>query len=102
MAAGILGISLGTTTIGVAYIHERELQDFNTHSFRATWSDNKADAIVNRIGTYFNRYDITLVLIKVPPKAHQPESIGILLKKVLSYISYKGCMVEVCTKAGYF
>jgi hypothetical protein len=95
---GVLGISLGTTTVGIAYINERELYDFNTHSFRAEWSEKKADAIVNRIGLYFTRYAVGLVVIKVPPKTHQPASIKLLLQKLGSFVAYKGCMADVCTK----
>ena len=95
---GVLGISLGTTTIGIAYMHDWELRDFNTHSFRAQWSEDKADHVIKRIGTYFTTYHISIVVIKVPPKTHQPASIDLLLKKLMAFIAIKGCMMDVCTK----
>jgi len=94
----VLGISLGTTTIGIAYMHDRELRDFNTHSFRAQWSEDKADIVIRRIGAYFATHHISFVVIKVPPKTHQPASIALLLKKLVALVEIKGCMMDVCTK----
>lgn len=94
----ILGISLGTTTIGVAYLSDRELHAYYTHSFREPWSDQKADTIIKRIGSYFTRYHVSIVMVKVPPHTHQPATIDELLQKLSNFVAIKGCMMDVCTK----
>lgn len=94
----ILGISLGTTTAGIAIMDEKELVHWQTHSFRAVWSDRKADGIVARLGSYLTRYRVQVVVVKLPPKSHQPYSVSQLLKKVVELCSYHGCMVQTTTK----
>lgn len=94
----ILGISLGTTTAGVAVLHDKELIQSQTHSFREVWSEKKADKIVSKFHYYIQQYRIEIVVIKVPPKSHHPPPVVLLLKKLVELCTYKGCMVQTCTK----
>jgi hypothetical protein len=94
----ILGISLGTTTIGIAVINERELAESNIHSFRAIWSDKKASTIISRIASYLHTYSVHFVVVKLPPHTHQPPTILQLMAMLTELCNLHGCMVSVCTK----
>jgi hypothetical protein len=94
----ILGISLGTTTTGIAVLKDKELIQWQTHSFREVWSEQKAEDIVNRFHYYIRQYRIEVVVIKLPPQSHQPTPVVQLLKKLVDLCAYKGCMVQTCTK----
>lgn len=95
----ILGISLGTTTAGIAILNEQELVAHNTHSFRAVWSEHKAEAIVSRLLEYILRYRVQIVVIKLPPETHQPITVTYLFHQLVEKCTYHGCMVQTCTKA---
>lgn len=94
----ILGVSLGTTTAGVALIEDKRLIHAQTHSFRALWSDQKADAIVEKLARHMWRYHVQTVVVKVPPESHRPPTMLELIKKVIAMCEYKGCIVSTCTK----
>jgi len=95
----ILGISLGTTTVGIAVMNENELVTYNTHSFRAIWSECKAEAIIARLLEYIIRYRVQVVAIKLPPETHQPVTVTHLFHQLREQCTYHGCMVQTCTKA---
>jgi RNase H-fold protein (predicted Holliday junction resolvase) len=96
---GTLGISLGTTSSGIAIINGKELILENIHSFRAPWTAQKADYIVKRLLKYLVHYHIQLVVIKLPPRSHQPETVRALIAKLTEQCSYHGCIVKTCTKS---
>jgi len=94
----ILGVSLGTTTVGIALVGDNRLLHAQTHSFRDPWSDQKADAIVAKLAKHIWRYHVRFVVIKLPPKSHQPSTIIALIRKLTILCEYHGCMVSTCTK----
>ncbi|MDB5124848.1 MAG: hypothetical protein JWP94_2977 [Mucilaginibacter sp.] len=94
----ILGISLGTTTAGIAVVNNKELLQSQTHSFREVWSEHKADKIVKKFHYYIQQYRVEIVVIKLPPKSHRSPPVLLLLEKVVDLCTYKGCMVQTCTK----
>jgi len=95
----VLGISLGTTTTGVAVVSGSQLLHARIHSFRDTWSDEKVVVITSRYERYLNQYRPKIVVVKVPPRHSHTEAIKHLLKKVATLFEYHGCMVEYTTKA---
>ena len=96
---GTLGISLGTTSSGIAIINGKELILENVHSFRAPWTDKKAGYIVARLTKYLVHYHIQQVVVKLPPQSHQPESVRALIAKLTEQCSYHGCVVKTYTKS---
>ena len=90
----ILGISLGTTTVGIAVISERELVMHNTHSFRDVWSENKAEAILAKLLEYIRRYRVQVVIVKLPPESHQPATVTHLFHRLAEICAYHGCTVQ--------
>jgi RNase H-fold protein (predicted Holliday junction resolvase) len=93
-----LGISLGTTTAGIAILSGRELIHWRTHSFRAVWSDTKADVIAKRLYEYIDRYHVQVVVIKLPPASHQSCPVRQLLGKVHDMCKTHGCVVQTITR----
>jgi hypothetical protein len=94
----ILGISLGTTTTGVAVLSDGELIFWHTHSFRDKWSDDKAALIASCYEEYVTQYEPTIVMVKVPPVYHHSTALKQLLEKLKSLFTYHCCMVEYKTK----
>lgn len=94
----VLGISLGTTTSGVAVISGGELIHWHIHSFRDRWSAAKAAAIATRFERYVVQHNPRIIVIKIPPPHHHSTAIKQLLKKVATVLQYQGCMVEYKTK----
>jgi RNase H-fold protein (predicted Holliday junction resolvase) len=94
----VLGISLGTTTSGVAVISGGQLICWHIHSFRDRWSADKATAIAARYERYVTQYRPRIIVVKIPPLYHHTESIKQLLKKLAVLFQYHGCMVEYTTK----
>jgi RNase H-fold protein (predicted Holliday junction resolvase) len=94
----VLGISLGTTTTGIAVLNDGELIYWHTHSFRDKWSPDKAALITSRYGNYVSQYKPKKVVVKIPPVYHHSGAIKQLLEKIKELFSYHGCMVEYKTK----
>ncbi len=94
----VLGISLGTSTTGIAVLDGGELISWQTHSFRDTWSDDKAALIAARYEQYIIRYRPQLVMVKIPPVYHHSDALKLLLTKVKALFEYHGCIVEYKTK----
>ncbi|WP_214073585.1 hypothetical protein [Mucilaginibacter sp. dw_454] len=96
--ATVLGVSLGTTTVGVAVLQDGELANWATHSFRETWSKKKAEIIASRIERYIYQYGASAVVIKLPPKSHHPETVQSVLDEVTKACERHGCGIKTCTK----
>jgi hypothetical protein len=61
----ILGISLGTRLIGMALLHNNELQDWQIKSFKPSWSKQKLHTICSAIELYIEDYGVTHLALKV-------------------------------------
>lgn len=94
----ILDISLGTSSTGVAVMSGGQLIFWHTHSFRDTWSDDKAILITARYERYVKQYRPHVTIIKTPPAHHHSEAFKHLLQKVAALFQYHGCMVTYTTK----
>lgn len=94
----VLGISLGTSTTGIAVLSSGELIFWHTHSFREKWSDKKAAQIASRYEYYLVQYQPKVVIVKVPPLHHHSTAIKQLIDKIKPLFEYHGCMVEYRTK----
>jgi RNase H-fold protein (predicted Holliday junction resolvase) len=84
----VLGISLGTTTTGIAVLNDGELIYWHTHSFRDKWSPDKAALITSRYGNYVSQYKPKKVVVKIPPVYHHSGAIKQLLEKIKELFSY--------------
>ena len=95
----ILGISIGTRTSGIAIISKRGLISWNTLSFKNTWSEQKANAIVKKYQQCLQNHTVTVVVLKIPRISHHTDAILDLLDKVNAIVAKHGCMVEYKTQA---
>jgi hypothetical protein len=64
----ILGISLGTRTIGYVILQDRELYDWGVKSFREKWSEKKIVHIMRSIERLVEDNDVDNVSIKLPKR----------------------------------
>jgi len=94
----ILGISLGTSTTGIAVISGGELTFSHTHSFRDTWTDDKAVLITSRYEHYIIQHRPHITIVKIPPVHHHSSALKQLLQTLKTLFQYHGCMVEYKTK----
>ncbi len=62
----ILGLSLGTSTLGLAVLRDTKLLEYRTKQFRGTWSKWKLHIIMRVLKWYCLRYSVTALAIKYP------------------------------------
>lgn len=65
-ARTILGISLGTRTIGLAIIRNRQLNDCRVKTFPDKWSEKKQRKIVDFLSSELHRSHVGVLAIKLP------------------------------------
>ncbi|MBS1503652.1 MAG: hypothetical protein JST32_16400 [Bacteroidetes bacterium] len=94
----IFGISIGTRTSGIAVLSKKGLLEWQTLSFKNSWSEEKADFIVRSYERYIKRNKVTVISIKIPPASHVNAAMLMLMEKLVQMLTYHGCMVEYKTK----
>jgi hypothetical protein len=86
----ILGISLGCRITGIAIVKGTEL--LAAHSI--TLRNKRTKAHTETVNNYIRQYQISTVVIKIPPNTHITARLEKLLEQCLSLFHYHGCMVE--------
>src|SRR5271170_2620765 len=84
----ILGISIGTRSSGIAILEGNQLKAWNTISFKASWSEEKGDAIIKYYEQYIKKHNVKIVIVKIPRISHHTDAIVNLLQKVQKMITY--------------
>lgn len=67
----ILGISIGTRNVGIAVIHLRKLRDYRIRTFAGKWTEEKREVIFSVVESLIKKYQITTVMLKLPPSSHR-------------------------------
>ncbi len=93
----ILGISLGTRTIGMAMIVNGTLVDWYTKSFKQQWSDEKKELILETIDRMLEWYGIDSFAIKVPNLLEQHPTVSELYREINFLAQQKGIITEAYT-----
>jgi len=62
----VLGLSLGSRSVGIAVVVDGELVDWYIKSFKGAWSEEKHNLILDTIERMLERYEVTRFAIKVP------------------------------------
>jgi hypothetical protein len=83
----ILGISIGTNTVGLALIKNRELTDWSIKTYNGQWSRYKEQSIVNSIINYIERNQVSVVAFKSPEDCRSSQAV-----KGLTKIIHKHCL----------
>lgn len=83
MPQNMLGISIGTRSVGIAVFRKGHLVEWQVKSFKGKMNEQKPYMISGAILKLVREYDCKEVVIRMPNKAHNYENV-ILLKKHLS------------------
>lgn len=93
----VLGISLGTRSIGMAMLAEGELIDWSIKSFRGAWSEQKKLQILDTVEQMMERYSVTAFAIKVPDKMHHFPVLESLLAEIIQLAKDKAITTATFT-----
>ncbi len=93
----VLGISLGTRLSGIAVLDSGRLVTFGTHSFKQSWSEEKAAEIAGVYERYVADHGVNAIVVKVPPMSHLTDTLRSLLERMNDFVAAHGCMVQVKT-----
>lgn len=86
---GVLGVSLGTRTVGYAVVKNSLLINYGLLSFMGSWNSHKCNKICSSIKTIATRHGCTSIIIKVP-QLHYSDN----LKEIISHLEKS----ELCMK----
>ncbi len=79
----IIGISLGTRSIGIAVLKDGELLDWKVHSFKGYWSKSKCSLIAGTIAKHIKLYRPDAIALKTPAEARPSRN----LRRLVSILS---------------
>ncbi|MBD1363473.1 hypothetical protein IDJ77_06600 [Mucilaginibacter sp. ZT4R22] len=95
----ILGISLGTSRTGICILDNEKILAKNVHDYPVPWSDTKLRAILSNFRSYFKRYAIIGVIVKVPPPSRHTPALKRLMRRIEALARDHYCEVDFITKA---
>ena len=78
----LLGISLGTTKVGMAVFYNGRLADWRTKPFKDRWTDDKCRAIIENIERTLDRYTIGTIALRSPIDTHSTPNLIRLVKEI--------------------
>lgn len=78
----ILGISIGTNTVGLALVKHNVLTDWSIRTYNGQWSRYKEQAIVNSIINYIERNQVSTVAFKSPEDCRSSQAVKGLSKAI--------------------
>lgn len=87
----ILGISLGTRSIGIAVLKGENLMDWRVKSFKGEWSKMKLNKILSVLDDIINGFGIQKIIIKIPDSFQNSFGLELLLHGVLK-IAKENCI----------
>lgn len=90
----ILGISLGTRTIGMAMLNNGELIDWYIKAYKGLWCEQKKDVILDTIERMLDRYQIDAFAIKIPSAMDRHENVNQLYTEINLFAQHKGIPSE--------
>lgn len=71
MKTTVLGISFSSRMLGLAVIESNSLIDYSVKLFKETWSPTKMDRILTSLTSAMERYNITDIVLSIPPINYQ-------------------------------
>lgn len=87
MAQSIIGISLGTRTMGVAIMRNRHLLDWQIKTFKGVMNQQKLYMISGAILKLIKDYDAKEITIKMPHKADTHKNITTLNRHLTNILT---------------
>ncbi len=98
-AGTILGISLGTRSIGVAVLKDGVLLDWKIQCFKHPWNKRKCMLITGTIAKQLVHYEPQFLGLKIPTQAHPSRNISMLLRAIENACELRGIAVQHCSLA---
>jgi hypothetical protein len=78
----ILGLSVGTYTMGIALLKDGELREYCVRNFRGAWSDKKLDYILATIQHLFDSYGVQRIALKMLHPARSSAGLNRLAEQI--------------------
>lgn len=69
----ILGISFSTRMVGLAVLESNSLIDYSIKLYKEKWSSAKMDSILTSLTSAVKHYNITHIVLSIPPIYYQPK-----------------------------
>lgn len=91
----ILGISIGTITLGIACLKGMTLEDWEMKTIPGTWSPQKLQTIILFITKYCVRNQVTVLAIKVPTQSSR--GLNTLVKRCIRFAEQYGILIYLYT-----
>ncbi len=93
----ILGLSIGTQLMGLAYVKDGVLHEWEVKNFDGKWSKMKLRIILLSIERYIDLNEIHAIGMKVPETSNSSSAVELLIKDVLKLCDRKNVPVKCCT-----
>lgn len=93
----VLGLSVGTKLMGLAYVRNGILEDWQVKTFDGKWNRNKQKAIVRVVDRHIERYGIKKVILKVPGSCRSSPAVHALTQALICLCERKSIPVSTCT-----
>jgi hypothetical protein len=90
-AKTILGISIGTRSLGYAIYHDKYLNDWRTRSFKEKWSDKKLSSLCNWLNILVRQKGITTIAMKIPNQSKTSTELQQLIDEIIK-LSKANCI----------
>jgi len=78
----VVGISLGTRQLGIAFFRQGRLSDWHIYSFKYAWSAFKKKQILRCVETIVKREQATMVALKISETEKQNQSFREILTDI--------------------
>lgn len=95
MLQGIIGISLGTRSIGIVVIRKGQLVNWQVKSFREKMNQQKLHMISGAVLKFIRENNSNTVILKMPHRDHTYATISLLKKHLLKSLITHGISVHV-------
>lgn len=79
----VLGISLGTRTIGIAMVRHQQLIDYRVKTFKGKWTKGKLDHIVAVLEDIIITQGVTYIAFKIPPLNRRSDALETLKETLI-------------------
>jgi len=93
----VLGISIGTRSMGIAILRGDVLMRWEMRSFPYTWSPEKLHAIVSAITDLITDHSPDLIAIRSPSAQHASIGLELLIKALQKLSTPKGVLIRFCS-----
>lgn len=90
----VLGISLGTRSMGTALLRNNYLTDYRTKTFKETWSPIKLKRIISTLENILIHEGVTHLAVKLPHPQRSSLMLTGLLKGIRTLADSKGILIQ--------